>query len=100
MHPSASHRRLNILVSTDTDLASVRILVHGCVSPVNLHALDLVIRRAAALSPGTRVVLDLSDAQARDSLRPELCPTAIITRLAGTMSAPAGTRLQVLPPVD
>ncbi|MFJ6281368.1 hypothetical protein [Arthrobacter subterraneus] len=98
MHPSASHRKLKILVSADRDLNTVRILVHGCVTPLNLHGLDMVVRRAAALSPGTNVDLDLSEAQAPESLREDLHASSITARLASMMATPAEVHLYVIPP--
>ncbi|WP_043445409.1 hypothetical protein [Arthrobacter sp. L77] len=98
MHPSASNRKLKILVSADAEAHIVQILVHGCVSAVNLHALDLVVRRAATLSPGTNVVLDLSEAQAWDSVRADLHPESITARLTAQGAAPAPFPLGVIPP--
>lgn len=98
MHPSASNRKLKILVSADAEAHIVRILVHGCVSSVNLHALDLVVRRAATLSPGTNVVLDLSEAQAWDSVRTDLHPDSITARLTAQGAAPAPFPLGVIAP--
>lgn len=99
-HPSASHLKLKILVSTDADLDSVHIHVYGCVSPVNIHGLDLLVRRANALSPGTNVILDLSEAHAWDSLRADLQGPSIMARLQPTLSAPGRLRLRVIPPLD
>lgn len=98
MHPSASNRKLKILVSADAEAHIVQILVHGCVSAVNLHALDLVVRRAATLSPGTNVVLDLSEAEAWDSVRTDLRPESISARLTAQGTAPAPFPLGVIPP--
>lgn len=97
-HPSASHLKLKILITTDADLDSVQIRVHGSISPVNIHGLDLVVRRASALSPQTSVVLDLSKAKAWESLRAELQGPSIIARLEPTLSAPGRLRLRVIPP--
>ncbi|WP_156911266.1 hypothetical protein [Arthrobacter sp. CAL618] len=99
-HPSASHLKLRILVTTDADLDSVHIHVHGCVSPVSIHGLDLLVRRASALSPDTSVILDLSEAQAWDSLRADLQGPSILARLQPTLSAPGRLRLRVIPPPD
>ncbi|MHA7282840.1 hypothetical protein [Arthrobacter sp. TMS2-4] len=100
MHPSASNRKLKILVSADAEAHVVQILVHGCVSAVNLHALDLVVRRAATLSPGTNVVLDLSEAQAWDTVRADLHPDSITARLLAQGAAPAPFPLGVIPPAS
>ena len=97
-HPSAAHLKLKILVITDAHLDSVRIRVHGCVSPVNMHGLDLLVRRASALSPTANVVLDLSEAQAWESLRTELQGPSILARLEPTLAAPARLRLRVILP--
>ncbi|MFD1846044.1 hypothetical protein [Arthrobacter flavus] len=99
-HPSASHLKLRILVSTDADLDSVRIHVHGCVSPVNIHGLDLLVRRASALSPDTIIILDLGEAQAWDSVRADLEGPSILARLERTLSAPGRLRLRVIPPLN
>lgn len=99
-HPSASHRKLKILVSTDDNFLSVHIRVHGCVSPINIHGLDVVVRRASALSPQARVILDLSEAQVWESLRSELSELSILARLKPTLSAPERLRLSVVAPAD
>lgn len=99
-HPSASHRKLKILVSTDDNFLSVHIRVHGCVSPINIHGLDVVVRRASALSPQARVILDLSEAQAWESLRSELSELSILARLKPTLPAPERLRLSVVAPAD
>ncbi|MHA7238705.1 hypothetical protein [Arthrobacter sp. TMS1-12-1] len=100
MHPSASSRKLKILVSADAEAHIVQILVHGCVSAVNLHALDLVVRRAATLAPGTNVVLDLSEAQAGDAVRADLQPHSIAARLRAQGVAPAPFPLGVVLPAS
>lgn len=98
MHPSASGRKLDVLVSADSDLNTVRVIVHGCMSPVNLHALDLVVRRAAALSPDVNVILDLSGAQVSESLRTDLQASSIAARLLSTLAPYVRARLRVIAP--
>lgn len=99
-HPSAGRQKLRVLVTADPDLDSVRIIVHGCVSPVNIHGLDLVVRRAANLAPRTDVTLDLGHAQAWDSVNGDLEAASFTTRLAAAMPAGTGIRLKVIPPGD
>ncbi|MFJ6003798.1 hypothetical protein [Arthrobacter sp. NPDC092385] len=99
MHPSASGRKLDVLVSADTDLNRVRVVVHGRLSQANLHGLELVVRRAAALSPDVNVVLDLSGAQVSDSLRAELHDGSIGATLLSTLAPFVRSRLRVIPPL-
>lgn len=99
-HPSAGRQKLKVLVTADPDLDAVRIIVHGCVSPVNIHGLDLVVRRAASLAPRTDVTLDLGHAQAWDAVNGDLEAASFTTRLAAAMPAGTGIRLHVIPPGD
>ncbi|WDF31856.1 hypothetical protein PTW37_08070 [Arthrobacter agilis] len=97
-HPSSIGQKLQVLITADTELRSVRIIVHGRMTSVNLHGLDLVVRRAGALAPGSDVVLDLSGAQAWESIRDDVSTTAFVVRLATTMGACAPLNLRVVPP--
>ncbi|WP_307080656.1 hypothetical protein [Arthrobacter agilis] len=76
----------------------MRIIVHGCVSPVNVHGLDLVVRRAASLAPATDVTLDLGEAEAWDSVQKDLEVSSFTSRLASAMPAATGIRLRVIAP--
>jgi hypothetical protein len=98
MHPSAPGRKLDVLVSADTDLNRVRVVVHGRLSRANLHGLEPVVRRAAALSPDVNVVLDLSGAQVSDSLRAEPHAGQIAATLLWTLGPFVRARLRVIPP--
>ena len=97
-HPSAARQKLKVVITTDPDLASVRIIVHGRVSSVNIHGLDLVVRRASGLAPGTDVTLDLGHAQAWESVQGDLGADSFAARLAAAVPAARGIRLSVIPP--
>ncbi len=101
VHPSATRQKLKVLVRADPDVNSIRIIVHGCVSPVNVHGLDLVVRRAASLAPATDVTLDLGEAEAWDSIQEDLEAASFMSRLASGQPAATGAtgiRLRVIAP--
>lgn len=77
----------------------MRIIVHGRVTSVNLRGLDLVVRRAGTLAQGSTVIVDLSGAQAWESVRPDLSARAFTVRLATTMACPAPRNLQIVQPL-
>ena len=97
-HPSATRQKLRVLVKADPDVNSVWIVVHGCVSPVNVHGLDLVVRRAASLAPATDVTLDLGEAEAWESVQKDLEAESFTSRLSSTVPAATGIRLRVIAP--
>jgi hypothetical protein len=97
-HPSAAHQKLRVLVSADAELSSARIFVEGCVTAVNIHGLDRVVRRVDALSPGTEIILDLTNAEAWDTVREDLLAPAFGLRMAASSLSKGPVRLRVLPP--
>ncbi len=99
-HPSAAGQKLKVLVTFDPGLSSVRIAVHGRVTSLNLHGLDLIVRRAGLLAPECQVILDLSAAQTSDAIRTELCPRSLDMRLATTFAASSPTNLRVITPIS
>lgn len=98
-HPSSVGQKFQVLIATDTSLRTVRIIVHGRVTSVNLRGLDLVVRRAGTLAQGSTVIVDLSGAQAWESVRPDLSARAFTVRLATTMACPAPRNLQIVQPL-
>ena len=99
-HPSAAHQKLRVLVRADAELSSARIFVEGCVTAVNIHGLDRVVQRVDALSPGTEIVLDLTNAEAWDTVRGDLQAPALRLRMAASSLSKGPVRLRVLPPRD
>lgn len=64
-------QKISVTVRIDLDGSTVRILVSGFLTSLSQRALHPLIRRAHTLSPGVRVIVDLSPARAmeRDGLR-------------------------------
>ncbi|WP_155850367.1 hypothetical protein [Arthrobacter sp. Br18] len=98
LHPSAGVQKLHILIHSDPDLGRVHIVVGGCLTPVNVHGLDLVVRRVSSLSPGSEVVLNLTQAQAWEGMSGTLEAAAIEGRVSeGAPAHCERRRLRVLP---
>lgn len=99
MHPSSLGQRLQVLIATDTERRLVRVMVRGRLTRVNLHGLDLVIRRTSAVVPDCDVIVDLSGARAWESVRADLTARAFTLRLTQTLAASAPLKLRVVNPL-
>ncbi len=60
VHPSAGRQKLRILVEIDAEGDAIRVIVRGCLTPLNIHGLDLVVCRASALNRDSDIIVDIS----------------------------------------
>jgi hypothetical protein len=56
--------RLKVAVRIAADMRTAHIAVLGLVTPLNVRALSVIVRRTIALLPGREIVLDLTHARA------------------------------------
>jgi hypothetical protein len=96
----SSGTRLKVAVRIEADLRTARIAVLGLVTPMNLRALSVIARRAAALLPGREIVLDLTHARAAAAAIEELADPRHLLTLAGNAPGPARPcTLRILTPL-
>ncbi|THJ67462.1 hypothetical protein E8P82_05035 [Arthrobacter echini] len=101
VHPAAGRQKLQVLVQIDEECRCIRIVVRGCLTPLNVHGLDLVIARAGTLSRDSTIVVDTSQATRWDGMDAWLQPAAIDHRIHHIHRDPSGNsmvdQLTVLP---
>lgn len=66
------NHKLSVVVHVDLEETYCHLLVTGCLTEVNQQALHPLIRRARALPPGVRVMVDLTAARLSDGSALEL----------------------------
>ena len=69
--------KLSVLVQVDVDGRYVRLLVTGCLTETNQHALYPLIRRARMLIPPVTVSIDLATAEHVEAVAVDLLRWAI-----------------------
>lgn len=97
VHPSAGRQKLRILVQIDAESGCIRIVVRGCLTPLNVHGLDLVVSRASTLGRESCIIVDLSQASQWEGMDTWLQTEAIERRLNQVSRNAMGDRLRIVP---
>ncbi|WP_298252737.1 hypothetical protein [uncultured Arthrobacter sp.] len=97
VHPSAGRQKLRILVQIDAESGCIRIVVRGCLTPLNVHGLDLVVSRASTLGRESCIIVDLAQASQWEGMDSWLQTEAIERRLNQVSRNAMGDRLRIVP---
>lgn len=97
---SSGSQELRILVRVDTEISTVRIIVTGYLTPINLYGLGRVILRANTLASRARIIIDLTETVQTDQHTIDAALRASAFESRARLTTPRSGihhRLQVLP---